>query len=75
MVSSLDAVCRQRLKAGVIRDLGRTIMFTSLLCEARIWPIVWRRRLAYWLVGEKENLAFLVMLGLPILGEIGRAHV
>ncbi len=47
------------------------MMLTSLLCEARIWPIVWRRRLAYWLVGEKENLAFLVMLGLPILGVAG----
>ena len=47
------------------------MMLTSLLCEARIWPVVWRRRLAYWLVGEKENLAFLVMLGLPILGMAG----
>jgi len=47
------------------------MMLTSLLCEARIWPVVWRRRLAYWLVGEKENLAFLVMLGLPILGVAG----
>jgi len=47
------------------------MMLTSLLCEARIWPVVWRRRLAYWLVGEKENLAFLVMLGLPVLGVAG----
>lgn len=47
-------------------------MLTSLLCEARIWPVVWRRRLAYyWLVGDKDNLAFLVMLGLPILGVAG----
>ena len=47
-------------------------MLTSLLCEARIWPVVWRRRLAYyWLAGEKDNLAFLVMLGLPILGVAG----
>src|SRR3989440_12923611 len=46
-------------------------MLTSLLWEARIWPVVWRRRLAYWLVGNKENLAFLVMLGLPILGVAG----
>jgi len=47
------------------------MMLTSLLCEARIWPVIWRRRLAYWLVGEKENLGFLVMLGLPILGMAG----
>src|SRR5256886_15381464 len=46
-------------------------MLTSLLCEARIWPVVWRRRLAYWLAGEKENLAFLVMLGLPVLALAG----
>src|SRR5438046_4633709 len=46
-------------------------MLTSLLCEVRIWPVVWRRRLAYWLVGEKDNLAFLVMLGLPILAMAG----
>src|SRR5439155_747356 len=46
-------------------------MLTLLLCEARIWPVVWRRRLAYWLAGEKENLAFLVMLGLPVLALAG----
>jgi N-acetylmuramoyl-L-alanine amidase len=44
------------------------MMLTSLLRDARIWPVVWRCRLAYyWLVGERGNLAFLVMLGLPIL--------
>ena len=43
-------------------------MLTSLLREVRIWPVAWRCRLAYyWLVGKKDNLAFLVMLGLPIL--------
>jgi N-acetylmuramoyl-L-alanine amidase len=43
-------------------------MFTSLLLEVRIWPVVWRRRLAnYWLFGEKDGLAFLVLLGLLIL--------
>src|SRR2546430_12531141 len=46
-------------------------MLTSLLCEARIWAVVWRRRLAYWLAGEKENLAFLVTLGLPVLALAG----
>ena len=43
-------------------------MLTSLLCEARIRTVVWRRRFAYyWRAGEKDNLAFLAMLGLPIL--------
>ena len=43
-------------------------MLTSLLCEARIWPVVWRRRLAdYW----QDGLAFLVMLGVPLLGVAG----
>jgi spore germination cell wall hydrolase CwlJ-like protein len=43
-------------------------MLTSLLREARIRPVVWRCRLAYyWLVGERDNLAFLAMFGLPIL--------
>jgi spore germination cell wall hydrolase CwlJ-like protein len=43
-------------------------MFSSLLHEARIWPVVWRRRLVfYWRAGEKDNLAFFAMLGLPIV--------
>jgi N-acetylmuramoyl-L-alanine amidase len=43
-------------------------MFTSLLLEVRIWPVVWRRRLVfYWHAGEKGSLAFLAMLGLPLL--------
>jgi len=42
-------------------------MFRSLLYEVRIWPMLWRRRLAmYWHVGEKDNLVFFVMLLLPI---------
>ncbi len=44
-------------------------MLTSLLFEARIWPIVWRRRLAcFWCVRERDGLAFLVMLGVLMLG-------
>ena len=44
-------------------------MFTSLLFEARIWPVVWRRRLAcYRFAGAKDHLAFLAMLGLLLLG-------
>jgi spore germination cell wall hydrolase CwlJ-like protein len=47
-------------------------MLTSLLHEARIWPATWRRRLAwYWLVTGKDNLPFLAMLGVPILGIAG----
>jgi spore germination cell wall hydrolase CwlJ-like protein len=44
-------------------------MFTSLLFEARIWPVVWRRRLAgYRFADAKDHLAFLAMLGLMLLG-------
>jgi N-acetylmuramoyl-L-alanine amidase len=46
-------------------------MFTSLLFEARIRPAAWRRRLAYWFSGAKDDLAFFVMLALPILGVLG----
>jgi len=47
-------------------------MLTSLLYEARICSVVWRRRLAYyWLVSGTGTLAFLAMLGLPILGVSG----
>jgi Cell Wall Hydrolase len=47
-------------------------MLGSLLREARIWPMVWRRRLAYhWFLAEKDNLAFLAMLALLLLGVAG----
>jgi N-acetylmuramoyl-L-alanine amidase len=47
-------------------------MRTSLLHEARSWLTIWRRRLAwYWHVSAKDNLPFLAMLGLPILGVAG----
>ena len=43
-------------------------MFTSLLQEVRIWPVLWRRRLHYyWLLGDKGNLVFVAMLGLPVV--------
>ena len=43
-------------------------MLTSLLYEARIWPLLWRRRLAcYWAYGAREHLVFLVLLGVLIL--------
>ena len=43
-------------------------MFTSLLDEVRIWPVLWRRRLAYsWLLRDKGNMAFLAVLGLMVL--------
>ena len=47
-------------------------MLTSLFMEVRIWPLVWRRRLAnYWLFGDKELLAFLAALVLLILAALG----
>jgi N-acetylmuramoyl-L-alanine amidase len=43
-------------------------MFTTWLCEARVWPAVWRRRLAYyWLFGSREQLGFVAILALLIL--------
>jgi N-acetylmuramoyl-L-alanine amidase len=47
-------------------------MLTSLLMDVRLWPLVWRRRLAdYWLFADKEQLAFLAVLVLLILGALG----
>jgi spore germination cell wall hydrolase CwlJ-like protein len=49
-------------------------MFRSLFYEVRTWFVVRRRRLAlYWLVGDKGDLGFFAMLGMPIimLGLIG----
>ena len=41
-------------------------MLASLLCKVRHWPAVRRRRPAYfWFSGRKDDLAFLVMLGVP----------
>lgn len=43
-------------------------MLSSLLYEARIWPVVWRRRLVfYWRSGDKGGLAFCAALGLPVV--------
>lgn len=50
-------------------------MLTSLLFEARLWPVIWRRRLAYYrLVVETDNLKFFSMFGVLILGVIGIAR-
>ncbi len=47
-------------------------MLTAVLHEVRIWPALWRRRLAwFWLRDAKESLPFLAMLGLPILAIAG----
>jgi len=49
----------------------RVIMFTSVLREIRIWTAIWQRRLAWYrLVGAGDDLPFLVMLGLPLLGVV-----
>ena len=47
-------------------------MYASLFLEARTWTTLWRRRLAwYGLADAKENLSFLAMLGVPVLGVAG----
>lgn len=47
-------------------------MLSSLLYEARIQPILWRRRLAdYWRFGAKDQLVFVALLGLLILAAAG----
>lgn len=47
-------------------------MLRSLLFEARFWPVIWRRRFAYyWLVVDTDNLRFFSMFGMLILGVIG----
>jgi spore germination cell wall hydrolase CwlJ-like protein len=47
-------------------------MLTSRLHEIRSWLSIWRYRLAsYWLLGAKDDLPFLAMIGLPILGVAG----
>jgi len=49
-----------------------TTVRIPLLHEARIWPALWRRRLAwYWFASAREHLPLLAMLGLPILGLAG----
>jgi N-acetylmuramoyl-L-alanine amidase len=43
-------------------------MFRSLYYEVRTWFVVRRRRLAlYWLIGDKGDLAFFAMLGVPVV--------
>jgi spore germination cell wall hydrolase CwlJ-like protein len=43
-------------------------MLTSLIYESLIWPVVWRHRLSfYWRNGDKSNLAFIAMLGVPFV--------
>jgi len=43
-------------------------MFRSLIDEIRIGVVVWRRRLVmYWRVGDKDHLAFMAMLLVPLI--------
>lgn len=43
-------------------------MFRSLLDEVHIWSVLWKRRLVlYWRIGEKDNLVFVAMLGIPVI--------
>ena len=47
-------------------------MLTSLVHEVRIWPALWRRRLAgYWRFGAKDQLLFAALLGVLILAAAG----
>jgi N-acetylmuramoyl-L-alanine amidase len=46
-------------------------MFAALHLEARLCAAVWRQRLAYGLRGGQHGLAFLAMLGVPLLGVLG----
>jgi spore germination cell wall hydrolase CwlJ-like protein len=47
-------------------------MLASLFRKAHLWLVFRQRPLAhFWLAGQKDNLAFLVMLGLPILAVAG----
>jgi N-acetylmuramoyl-L-alanine amidase len=47
-------------------------MRTTLLYEVRIWPLLWRRQLAYyWAYGAKGQLVFLALLALLIAGVTG----
>ena len=51
-------------------------MLTSLRFEARIWPLLWRRRLLdYWRFGAKEQLAFCALLALLVLAVAGAIYL
>jgi N-acetylmuramoyl-L-alanine amidase len=51
-------------------------MLTALFYEVRIWPVLWRRRLAYyWAVGDKGALVFFLMLALPIVSLAGIIYI
>jgi N-acetylmuramoyl-L-alanine amidase len=44
----------------------------SLFNQARLWPTLWRARLAwYWRFEAREHLPFLAVIGLPILCMVG----
>jgi spore germination cell wall hydrolase CwlJ-like protein len=47
-------------------------MIRAFLYEVRFWPAEWRRRFNYYrLAADRGNLAFLIMLALPILSVAG----
>lgn len=47
-------------------------MRTSLLYEARFWPLLWRRRVSdFWRYGAREHLGFVMLLVLLILAVAG----
>lgn len=43
-------------------------MFSTLLYQARSWPVVWRGRLVlYWFKRKSESIAFFAMLAVPFV--------
>lgn len=47
-------------------------MRTSILYEARFWPVMWRRRVAdFWRFGAHEHLGFVALLVLLLLAVAG----
>lgn len=47
------------------------MVITALLHHSRLWPTLWRRKLAWWLVDARDNLPFLAMIAMPIIGIAG----
>ncbi len=51
-------------------------MIQSLLHDLRWYPVIWRRRLVdYWRFGDRDNVAFLFVFGLPALAAGVIIHV
>jgi spore germination cell wall hydrolase CwlJ-like protein len=50
-------------------------MFTALICEARLWPILWRRRLSwYWHSGARSQLPFVLLIAALLAAVAGAIY-